>query len=169
MNAQLELPYQRDQFYGRARRSVPAARRFTEWSLRYWGLAEWDRFADLSLCVSELATNALVHGAPPGRGFLLRLRYDGLVVRAEVHDSGSGVPRIADDPDEGGRGLLLVAALSDKWGVAERSPGKLVWCEWYRDAVGADRVTVGTRTGPCPYAAESASAAEGSQTEIRGA
>ncbi|RPK90720.1 hypothetical protein EES46_12270 [Streptomyces sp. ADI98-10] len=31
---------------------------------------------------------------------------------------------------EGGRGLLLVAALADKWGVAERNPGKVVWCEF---------------------------------------
>ncbi|MBL1081690.1 ATP-binding protein [Streptomyces actinomycinicus] len=130
MNAHIELPYQRDQFYGRARRSVPAARRFTEWSLRYWGLDGWDRSADLSLCVSELATNALCHGVPRGRGFLLRLRYDGVLVRAEVHDSGPGTPRITDDPDEGGRGLLLVAALSDTWGVGERAPGKLVWCEF---------------------------------------
>ncbi|MGW0769703.1 ATP-binding protein [Streptomyces sp. NPDC002676] len=130
MNAHIELPYQRDQFYGRARQSVPAARRFTEWSLEYWGLGAWQRAADLSLCVSELATNALLHGVPPGRGFLLRLRYDGDLVRAEVHDSGPGTPLIAEEPDEGGRGLLLVAALSDKWGVGERDPGKTVWCEF---------------------------------------
>ncbi|MFF2198887.1 ATP-binding protein [Streptomyces sp. NPDC058145] len=134
MNAQTELPYQRDQFYGRSRRSVPAARRFTEWSLTYWGLAEWRRAGDVTLCVSELATNALVHGVPPGRGFLLRLRYDGAVVRAEVHDSGAGVPRVAEeaggDEEEGGRGLLLVSVLADKWGVGTRAPGKLVWCEF---------------------------------------
>ncbi|MFE8950187.1 ATP-binding protein [Streptomyces sp. NPDC003233] len=156
MNAHIELPCQRDQFYGRTRRSVPAARRFTDWSLTYWGLAAWERSADVSLCVSELATNALTHGVPPGRGFLLRLRYDGALVRVEVHDSGTGVPEVVDDPDEGGRGLLLVSALADKWGVAERCPGKVVWCEWYRGTSDA-------------YAAESASAAEGSQTEIRGA
>jgi anti-sigma regulatory factor (Ser/Thr protein kinase) len=122
-----ELPRQRDQFYPRNRRSVPSARRFTAWSLTYWGLADWERADDVLLCVSELATNALVHGVPPGRGFLLRIRYDGDVLRVEVHDSGPGVPRIADAADEGGRGLLLVAALSDKWGVAERELGKVVW------------------------------------------
>lgn len=31
---------------------------------------------------------------------------------------------------EHGRGLLLVAALADKWGVRERDPGKVVWCEF---------------------------------------
>ncbi|MFF7752721.1 ATP-binding protein [Streptomyces sp. NPDC007971] len=169
MNAQTELLYQRDQFYGRARRSVPAARRFADWSLTYWGLAAWERRGDVSLCVSELATNALVHGAPPGRGFLLRLRYDGRLVRAEVHDSGPGVPRVAEDADEGGRGLLLVAALADEWGVAERRPGKVVWCEWYRstrstrstrDACAAERASAATE-GP--------SAAAGCRTEISGA
>jgi hypothetical protein len=32
---------------------------------------------------------------------------------------------------ERGRGLLLVAALADKWGVGERHPGKVVWCEFF--------------------------------------
>ncbi|MEU9455998.1 ATP-binding protein [Streptomyces sp. NPDC048277] len=136
MNAVDELLYPREQFYARERRSVPAARRFAAQSLRCWGLADWVRADDVSLCVSELATNALLHGAPPGRGFLLRLRYDGDVVRVEVHDSGAGTPRIADETDgEGGRGLLLVAALTDKWGVCERALGKVVWAEFARSAV----------------------------------
>ncbi|MGW2491915.1 ATP-binding protein [Streptomyces sp. NPDC001606] len=130
MNAHIELPFQHDQYYGRARRSVPAARRFTEWSLHYWGLSAWERSGDVSLCVSELATNAVLHGVPPGRGFLLRLGCDGTVVRVEVHDSGPGTPVVEEEQDEGGRGLLLVAALADKWGVGERRPGKAVWCEF---------------------------------------
>jgi anti-sigma regulatory factor (Ser/Thr protein kinase) len=95
-----------------------------------------ERSYDIVLCVSELATNALVHGVPPGRGFLLRLLplpYDG-GVRVEVHDSGRGVPAPsqaeAQELGEGGRGLLLVAGLADKWGVGERDPGKIVWCEF---------------------------------------
>lgn len=40
----------------------------------------------------------------------------------------------ADDGDEGGRGLLLVAALADKWGVGERDLGKVVWAEFGCDA-----------------------------------
>ncbi|GAA3958776.1 hypothetical protein GCM10022384_09580 [Streptomyces marokkonensis] len=85
------------------------------------------------LCVSELATNALVHGVPPGRGFLVRLLPCGDGVRVEVHDSGDGVPAVPQtdvrEPGEGGRGLLLVSELADKWGVGERAPGKIVWCE----------------------------------------
>ncbi|MFE9471164.1 ATP-binding protein [Streptomyces griseofuscus] len=131
MNEQIELLRQRDQFYTRARRSVPAARRFAEWSLSYWGLTDWERSAYVLLCVSELATNAVVHGVPPGRGFLLRLCHEAALVRVEVHDSGTGVPAVAHPTlDEGGRGLLLVSALSDRWGVGERSPGKIVWCDF---------------------------------------
>ncbi|MEU0855770.1 ATP-binding protein [Streptomyces griseofuscus] len=131
MNEQIELLRQRDQFYTRARRSVPAARRFAEWSLSYWGLTDWERSADVLLCVRELATNAVVHGVPPGRGFLLRLCHEAALVRVEVHDSGTGVPAVAHPTlDEGGRGLLLVSALSDKWGVGQRSPGKIVWCDF---------------------------------------
>ncbi|MEU6380138.1 ATP-binding protein [Streptomyces sp. NPDC046909] len=138
MNERSQLPFQRDQFYRRDRRSVGAARRFALWSLVHWGMGEWERADDLSLCVSELATNALLHGAPPGRGFLLRVRYDGDVLRVEVHDSGGGEPCVSEQGDEeGGRGLLLVAALADKWGVGQRDPGKVVWCEFVRPAGGA--------------------------------
>lgn len=111
---------------------MPAARAFAREALADWGVR--GRADDVVLCVSELATNALLHGVPPGRGFLLRLwllpRGDG--VRVEVHDSGDGVPAVpleSGGSDEGGRGLLLVSELADKWGVAEREPGKVVWFE----------------------------------------
>jgi anti-sigma regulatory factor (Ser/Thr protein kinase) len=134
VNTETQPPSPRQRFYRRERQSVPAARTFTREALADWGVRE--RAYDIVLCVSELATNALVHGVPPGRGFLLRLLplpYDG-GVRVEVHDSGDGVPAIpqADvrEPGEGGRGLLLVSELADKWGVGERNPGKTVWCEF---------------------------------------
>ncbi|MEU1054298.1 ATP-binding protein [Streptomyces sp. NPDC005876] len=121
-------PAQRERFYRRERRSVPAAREFTRRALDDWGARR--RADDVVLCVSELTTNALLHGVPPGRGFLLRLlAYDDGLVRVEVHDSGGGVPAVRE-PGEGGRGLLLVSVLADKWGVGERSPGKTVWCEF---------------------------------------
>jgi anti-sigma regulatory factor (Ser/Thr protein kinase) len=125
----------RERFYRRERRSVPAAREFARAVLREWGFGS--RADEVLLCVSELATNALVHGVPPGRGFLLVLRRDlGGMLRVELHDSGDGAPHIADQPgrggdqEEGGRGLLLVDALADKWDVGHRDPGKIVWCEF---------------------------------------
>lgn len=131
MNAEPQHPHTREAFYRRDRRSVRLAREFTREALTDWATAE--RSDDVLLCVSELATNALLHGVSPGRGFALRLTLhaDG-ALRVEVHDSGPGEIRVPDQlpESEHGRGLLLVAALADKWGVGERSPGKVVWCEF---------------------------------------
>lgn len=126
-----QLPYRREAFYRRERKSIPAARAFTAWALRDWRATE--RLDDALLCVSELATNALLHGVPPGRGFRLHIGMCAHgVIRIEVEDSGDGMVA-ANDPrpeEEHGRGLLLVAALADKWGTGVRDPGKSVWCEF---------------------------------------
>lgn len=128
----------RELFCRRERRSVRAVRDFVREALRDWGW-ERPRVDDVLLCVSELATNALVHGVPPGRGYLVRLVNEdaGSRLRVEVHDSGEGRPALrppggAGADDESGRGLLLVAALADTWGVGERDPGKVVWCAFTR-------------------------------------
>lgn len=88
-----------------------------------------DRTDDIRVCVSELATNALQH-TPAGRRFLVRIIFSEGVVRIEVHDASGATPclRTPADTDERGRGLMLVSALADDWGVADRSgPGKFVW------------------------------------------
>ncbi|MFE2055639.1 ATP-binding protein [Streptomyces sp. NPDC059446] len=130
MNESTQLPSFRQAFYRRERRSVPLVRQFVREALFDWACeADLD---DVLLCVSELATNALVHGVPPGRGFRVRLTC-GSVLRIEVHDSGDGHVREPVDPgplDEHGRGLALVGALADAWGVGKRDPGKIVWCEF---------------------------------------
>ncbi|MCX4828319.1 ATP-binding protein [Streptomyces sp. NBC_00006] len=108
--------------------SVGLAREFADTALKGWGRA--DRADDVRLCVSELATNAVVHGSAPGNGFLLRLDIDDDVVRVEVHDSRRRQPAVREpaDMDVSGRGLMLVAALSDGWGLEDRTPcGKIVW------------------------------------------
>lgn len=131
MNAPTQLLRARIALYPRDRRSVGVARDLTRITLADWGLTE--RSDDVLLCVSELATNALLYGVPPNRCFRLGLTLttDG-VLRVEVHDSGPGEVRAPDagPESEHGRGLLLVAALADKWGVGERDPGKVVWCEF---------------------------------------
>lgn len=133
MNRETHLPHFREHFYRRERRSIPRVRGFVGAALRDWGAAA--RSDDVLLCVSELATNALLHGVPSGRGFrtMLWLEHEhGGLLRVEVHDSGAGAPRmaVADDDAESGRGLLLVETLADKWGVGERNPGKVVWAEF---------------------------------------
>ncbi|MFJ1845362.1 ATP-binding protein [Streptomyces sp. NPDC088146] len=142
MNETTQLPHFREVFHRRECRSVPLVRQFVRAALVDWACES--RADDVLLCVSELVTNALLHGVPPGRGFRLQLRLEPVdgVLRVEVHDSGDGEvgPAGADPaPDaEGGRGLLLVAALADKWGVGERNPGKVVWCE-FEVSVGVGR------------------------------
>ncbi|GGQ76940.1 ATP-binding protein [Streptomyces pilosus] len=130
---------------------MPGARAFARRVLEDWGVHA-SRIDDVLLCVSELATNALLHGVPPGRGLLLRLLPYADSVRVEVHDSGGGVPAVPrgapDEPDESGRGLLLVAGLADRWGVGERSPGKVVWCEFALTAVPSRDASA--RFGPRP-------------------
>lgn len=112
--------------------SVRSARRFVATVLQPWefaGLAD-----DICLCVSELASNALVHGTSPGHGFLVRLAIEDGFVRLEVHDSRSRLDdrqlqvRHPAPSSASGRGLLIVDALADGWGVEDREPfGKVVW------------------------------------------
>ncbi|UJB44127.1 ATP-binding protein [Streptomyces sp. A1-5] len=140
MQEEIQVVRIRTARYRRERRSVSLAREFARMAL-----ADWDRKdgADgIVLCVSELATNALLHGVPPGRGYRLWLALgaaDG-VLRVEVHDSGGGEPRVPEPgggwTEECGRGLLLVSALADAWGVEGRVPGKVVWCEWRPEGAG---------------------------------
>ncbi|HSL56213.1 MAG TPA: ATP-binding protein [Acidimicrobiales bacterium] len=124
------------------------ARRVVDAALRRWGCtAATD---DVLLCVSELATNAVVHGAPPA--VLVVTDADpGVVV--EVADAGPIADdftlraRVAADPamprsnHPGGRGLLIVDHLADTWGLAQRPVGKTVWC-----AIATGRAT--TETAP---------------------
>ncbi|MGW5940484.1 ATP-binding protein [Streptomyces celluloflavus] len=126
-------------FFAARPEAAGQARAFTTAALAEWGLP--DRAEDIRLCVSELATNALVHGTAPGHGFLIKLDADEEVVRLEVHDSRSRHPqaRRAADTDTSGRGLVLVNALADGWGVQDRRPfGKIVWA--YFKAVGGTTV-----------------------------
>lgn len=121
------MPLSRQRRFPRAPGSVRAARTFALDTLDEWGCA--DRSDDVRLCVSELATNALLHGVPPGREFCVTMVADGPLLRVEVRDSGGGTPKVAQGETEGcgGRGLLLVTALADDFGVTPCPPGKTVW------------------------------------------
>ncbi|MEU7121340.1 ATP-binding protein [Streptomyces zaomyceticus] len=83
--------------------------------------------------VAELATNAATHGRVGGRNFRLALRISPKALRIEVTDTrGERLPRAQPASPEGdsGRGLLLVEALADRWGVEVGPvPGKTVWAE----------------------------------------
>jgi hypothetical protein len=114
--------------------SVSAARRFATLTMTRWGLAE--RGDDVAIVVSELLSNALRHGLPlaevrPDRPIRLGLVHSGPSVLCAVADPSDElpVPREAGWLDESGRGLHVIASLSDQWGscMARGRPGKVVW------------------------------------------
>jgi anti-sigma regulatory factor (Ser/Thr protein kinase) len=81
------------------------------------------------LLATELVTNAVEHGR--GSAYLDAAVQD-RAIRLEVSDSSTVVPEPhtgVSEMDERGRGLLLIEALSSRWGVLPRADGKTVWCE----------------------------------------
>lgn len=91
--------------------------------LRSWGLP----LEAPGQIIAELSTNAITHGRVPGRDFKLTLTVTPETLLIEVTDTrGDRIPEIRDT----GRGLVLVEALADRWGVREGPvPSKVVWAE----------------------------------------
>jgi anti-sigma regulatory factor (Ser/Thr protein kinase) len=122
-----------------ARRSFPrsvespaAARRFIAATLRDWGYEQL--VIDASAVVSELATNSVVHARSP---FSVTLSRHDDRLRLTVGDASETLPvlRVADRPLASGHGLVLVRALSTRWGTEPTGEGKIVWAEF--DTAGA--------------------------------
>ncbi|MDX2528354.1 SpoIIE family protein phosphatase [Streptomyces europaeiscabiei] len=105
--------------------SVAEARKNALSRLESWGLN--DAAFVTELVVSELVTNAIRHAEPPVQ---LRLIHDRSLI-CEVSDGSSTTPhmRRARTYDEGGRGLLLVAQLTERWGTRPTPTGKTIWTE----------------------------------------
>jgi anti-sigma regulatory factor (Ser/Thr protein kinase) len=102
--------------------AVPAARRYVREQLQ----GQSDAVVEAAeLMASELATNCVRHA---GTDFELAVR-KGAEVRVEVRDTGGGrpVPRSPGAHDPSGRGLRIVEAMSDAWGVIDGADGKTVW------------------------------------------
>ncbi|WP_329611602.1 SpoIIE family protein phosphatase [Kitasatospora herbaricolor] len=104
---------------------VANARRLATRQLAEWGLEDLTMVTEL--VVSELVTNAIRYGDRPIR--LRLIRHSTLI--CEVFDASSTSPRLrhARTTDEGGRGLLLVAQLSHRWGTRYTADGKVIWTE----------------------------------------
>ncbi|MFD3735416.1 ATP-binding protein [Streptomyces sp. NPDC058632] len=127
------------QRFSATRRGARLARRLATHRLDLWGLPYGSPVSDtVTLVVAELAANAVLHGRVPGRDFELRLTCDRTagLVRVEVSDTHPAHPELPEPAGrpaadtEGGRGLLLVEAVADRWGVDGRmGPGKTVWAE----------------------------------------
>jgi anti-sigma regulatory factor (Ser/Thr protein kinase) len=75
----------------------------------------------VEMIVTELVTNAVKHG--PGGPVEVAIQAGGSGMRGEVADPGPGIHRLKLDrrraTEEGGRGLFLVDALSDSWGLSD--------------------------------------------------
>ncbi|MFF2656538.1 ATP-binding protein [Kitasatospora sp. NPDC058032] len=117
----------------RSRRSPGEARRLLEKLLD--SAPGGERFLESGkLLVSELVTNAVLHGTPMGRRVQIVLNVDRQRLRIEVHDArGERGPvlRAAGGEDESGRGLAIVKLLAHRWGCCPREGGvgKIVWVE----------------------------------------
>lgn len=127
--------------------SVVAARQVVHSAVESWKLGE--RVGeDAALVVSELATNAVLHART---SFMVAVSRLGTGVRVEVFDRNAVLPEAAAGRPEDllairsmtGRGLPLVAAISDRWGCDLRGKGKVVWAE-----IGTGRLRVDASPSP---------------------
>jgi anti-sigma regulatory factor (Ser/Thr protein kinase)/GNAT superfamily N-acetyltransferase len=108
--------------------AVSDARRVLQRTLEAWRVDE-DRVDSAVLCLSELATNALMHT----RGACsVRVMLDDGVLTLGVRDDGPGGDSSSELPEEvlrvHGRGLQIVGAVASRWTSEVDSVGRTVWC-----------------------------------------
>lgn len=108
---------------------VSALRRLLRTHLGLWGLADLTESAQL--CMSELVANVITH-VGPGTPTTLAVSISGTCLRMEVHDPDTrALPRLIESTGdaEAGRGMALVAAMSERWGVQLLPDRKITWVE----------------------------------------
>jgi anti-sigma regulatory factor (Ser/Thr protein kinase) len=118
-----------------APQSAGAARRFIRDQIDEWRVRVDED--EVVLMVSELVTNVGLHARTDAT---VRVTYSGGILRVSVSD-GSTEPvevRPRSARAETGRGLMIVEALAEAWGVETGSDGKTVWFEVRGSAVSDD-------------------------------
>ncbi|MER6572110.1 ATP-binding protein [Streptomyces sp. NPDC001093] len=108
--------------------SVPAARRLVRHTLADWRLPHLAEAAEL--VVAELAANAVQHTRHSVFGVTIR-RVPGHHVRVAVTDKSRALPVLGPVEEEAvsGRGLAMVAATTNRWGIDMLPWGKCVWAD----------------------------------------
>ncbi|MEV6652349.1 ATP-binding protein [Streptomyces sp. NPDC051219] len=108
---------------------VVSLRRVLRLHMTLWGLSEVVETAQI--CVTELVSNVIQH-VGSGTPTTLAVSMNGPLVRVEIRDPDTrALPTLlaAHRDAESGRGLALVNAAADRWGVILRDDHKVVWCE----------------------------------------
>ena len=89
---------------------------------------------DAALLVSELVTNAVIHGRTTAT---VEVHRPADTLRVTVRDDNPQLPAVGDSPDlnaqtldtESGRGLLIVSKTAKRWGIEAGAGGKAIWFE----------------------------------------
>jgi anti-sigma regulatory factor (Ser/Thr protein kinase) len=106
--------------------AVAAVRRFVTEVLTHW--REHDLVTDATLVASELATNAVLHASSPFRASVDR-SVGAVCIAIQDVTSEPAAPQDATSQDGSGRGMVIVEALSRRWGSDALLTGKVVWAE----------------------------------------
>lgn len=109
-------------------REVGRARRVMARHLKAWDV-QGSPAEVAVLLTSELVTNAIRHGGAPVRVHAALSQHGDLRIEVADDDPGQVTPRRPGPDDDGGRGLVLVDRLADRWGIRRTSSGKRVWFE----------------------------------------
>ena len=130
----MNIPHVRDDALSRVvtvppvPRAVTAAREWSRQTIKRWRLEQ--AAEAIEHLVSELVTNSVEHARCVSVTVLLI--YAVGTLRLEVSDQDADNAPVLKSPKPGdmaGRGLVIVQALSDRWGVRVTNGGKTVWCE----------------------------------------
>ncbi|HEU5271859.1 MAG TPA: ATP-binding protein [Jatrophihabitans sp.] len=112
--------------------SAAIARRNVADALQRAGLTS-DQAFDAALIASELVGNAVRHGRPlPSGNITVEWQLSAESYYIGVTDGGTAravAPKDADVLDTNGRGLMIVAALSQEWGVNNNENTTTVWAQ----------------------------------------
>jgi anti-sigma regulatory factor (Ser/Thr protein kinase) len=124
---------------------VAPLRRVMRLHLELWGLHAV--VGDAQLCVSELVSNVITH-VGVGTPATLAVSMNDTHLRIELHDPDTrALPTLvsAHDDSEAGRGMALIDALADRWGVQLQAEKKVTWCELATGLPSGDGHSGGTR------------------------